>query len=68
VSAVAAQVRSKLERARRAAASISIWSAIALLVGAFSASLAAIEGGQLRDRRWRGVFWTRGYNEAKIEP
>ena len=68
VTAVANQVRSTLDQARRAAASISIWSAIALLVGAFAASLAAIEGGQLRDRRWRGVFWTRGYNEAKIEP
>jgi hypothetical protein len=67
VTAVANQVRSTLDQARRAAASISIWSAIALLVGAFAASLAAIEGGQLRDRRWRGVFWTRGYNEAKIE-
>jgi hypothetical protein len=39
-----------------------------MFVGAFAASLAAIEGGQLCDRRWRGVFWTRAYNEARIEP
>ncbi len=67
VTDVTTQVQSTLDQARRVAASISIWTAIAMLIGAFSASLAAIEGGQLRDRRWRGVFWTRMYNEAKIE-
>jgi hypothetical protein len=67
VSDVMTQARAALDQARKVAASISIWSAIAMLVGAFSASLAAIEGGQLRDRRWRGVFGTRAYTEARIE-
>jgi hypothetical protein len=68
VSEVTTQVQSALDQARRVAASVSIWTAIAMLVGAFAASLAAIEGGQLRDRRWRGVLWARAYNEARIEP
>jgi hypothetical protein len=56
------------DAARKVAASLAIWLTIAMFVGAFAASLAAIEGGQLCDRRWRGVFWTRAYNEARIEP
>jgi len=63
VADVTMQVKAALDQGRRVAASISIWTAIAMLVGAFCAALAAIEGGQLRDRRWRGVFWTRAYNE-----
>ncbi len=68
VSDVLAQSKAEADRGRKAAASISIWLTISMFVGAFAASLAAIEGGQLRDRRWRGVLWTRAYTEAQIEP
>ena len=60
------QAKAARDRARKAAAGLSIWLAIAMLVGAFAASLAALEGGQLRDRRWKGVIGTRTYHEAHI--
>ena len=37
------------EEARKTAAKMSLWLAAAMLLGAFSASLAATEGGMLRD-------------------
>ncbi len=67
VSNVLTHAKAEADQARKVAASTSIWLTIAMLIGAFSASLAAIEGGQLRDRRWRGVFGTRAYTEARIE-
>jgi hypothetical protein len=51
VSDVTAQAKSDLDKARSAAAKLALWLTAALLAGAFAASLAAIEGGQLRDRR-----------------
>jgi hypothetical protein len=51
VSDVIVQAKQDLDKARSAAAKLSLWLTAALLAGAFSASLAAIEGGQLRDRR-----------------
>ncbi len=68
VSEVMTQAKAEADRARKAAASVSIWLTISMFVGAFAAALAAIEGGQLRDRKWRGVLWTRAYTEAQIEP
>ena len=53
------------DQARKAAASLSIWLAISMFVGAFSASLAAIEGGQLRDEKWKGVIGARAYREQR---
>jgi hypothetical protein len=67
VDQVMAQAKAAADKARKAAAALSIWLAISMLAGAFSAALAAIEGGQLRDRRWRGVFGTRAYTEARID-
>jgi len=52
VNDVIAQAKSDLDKARGAAAKLALWLAAAMLVGAFAASLAAIEGGQLRDRRY----------------
>jgi hypothetical protein len=49
VSEVIEQARSAADEARRAAAKLSLWLTAAVLIGAFSASLAPIEGGQLRD-------------------
>jgi hypothetical protein len=49
VSAGIAEARQAMDTARKAAAHISIWSFVALLVGAFSASYAATIGGRQRD-------------------
>lgn len=43
-------VRNAADKARKAAAKASLWIFIALLTGAFSASLAATIGGRQRDR------------------
>jgi hypothetical protein len=51
VSEVLTQAKSDLDKARSAAAKLALWFTAALLAGALSASLAAIEGGQLRDRK-----------------
>jgi len=44
VNQTLAQAKDAADKARRAAAKFSIWIAISLLAGAFSASLAAAEG------------------------
>jgi len=44
------QAKQAADEARRGAAKLSLWLAAAMLLGAFSASLAATEGGKLRDR------------------
>jgi hypothetical protein len=46
------QAKDAADQARRAAAKFSLWVAISLLAGAFAASLAAAEGGKLRNARW----------------
>jgi hypothetical protein len=38
-----------LDNARKAAAKLSLWLTASLLIGAFAASLAATEGGYVRD-------------------
>ncbi len=50
VNDVLAQAKSDLDNARSAAAKLALWFCAALFAGALAASLAAIEGGQLRDR------------------
>ena len=52
VSEVLTQAKSDLDKARSAAAKLALWLTAALLAGALAGSLAAIEGGQLRDRRF----------------
>jgi len=49
VSEVINQAKTDLDNARKAAAKLSLWLTASLLIGAFSASLAATEGGQVRD-------------------
>jgi hypothetical protein len=66
VSEVIEQARSAADAARRAAAKLSLWLAGAMLIGAFSASLAAIEGGQLRDGTWKGVIGTSRYQAQRV--
>jgi hypothetical protein len=52
VNQTIAQAKEAADRARRAAAKFSLWIAVSLLAGAFSGSLAAAEGGKLRNARW----------------
>lgn len=52
VAAVIGQAKETATNARKAAAKLSLWLTVSLLVGAFAASLAAIEGGGLRDDTW----------------
>lgn len=46
------EAKAAADRARKAAAQLSFWLTASLLLGAFAASLAAIEGGLLRDGTW----------------
>ena len=41
--------KTALDKARKAAAKLSLWLTASLLIGAFAASLAATEGGYVRD-------------------
>ena len=52
VDDVVAEAKSDADNARRSAAHLSFWVTAALLFGAFAASLAAAEGGVLRDGTW----------------
>ena len=65
VSDTIAAAKASADQARKAAAALSIWLAISMLVGAFAASLAALEGGQLRDEKWKGVIGARAYREQR---
>jgi hypothetical protein len=52
VNDVVTEAKTALDDARHAAAKLSFWLTAALLFGAFAASLAAAEGGTLRDGTW----------------
>lgn len=52
-SAAIESAKAAMDKARKAAAQLALWLTASLLVGAFSASLAAIEGGGLRDGTWK---------------
>jgi hypothetical protein len=49
---VVTEAKAATDDARRGAAHLSFWLAAAMLFGAFAASLAAAEGGALRDGTW----------------
>jgi hypothetical protein len=53
VNDVLTQIKSDLEKARKAAEHLAIWLTLSLFIGAFSAALAATEGGGLRDGTWK---------------
>ena len=53
VNDVVTQVKSDADAARKATAQLAFWLVASLLIGAFCASLAATEGGALRDGTWR---------------
>lgn len=52
VNEVLTQAKSDLDAARKAAAQLAFWLTASLFIGAFCASLAATEGGGLRDGTW----------------
>jgi hypothetical protein len=58
VNEVVTDAKAAADRARKAAAQLSLWLAASMLLGAFAASLAAVEGGQLRDGTWNGRVLT----------
>jgi hypothetical protein len=47
-----AEAKTAADNARKSAAKLSLWLTAAMLFGAFAASLAAMEGGSLRDGTW----------------
>ena len=53
VSQVIAQAKSAVDTARKAGARFALWLTASLLLGAFSASLAATEGRGVRDGTWK---------------
>ena len=59
VSEVITEAKAAADAARRAARNLAAWLTASLLIGAFSASLAATEGGAIRDGTWK---WLRRSN------
>jgi hypothetical protein len=53
VTTILNQAKADLDSARKAAAQLAFWLTASLVVGAFCASLAATEGGAIRDGTWR---------------
>jgi hypothetical protein len=53
VNDVVTQAKGDLAATRKATAQLAFWLTASLLIGAFCASLAATEGGGLRDGTWR---------------
>jgi hypothetical protein len=52
VSEVVTQAKVTADNARKGAMKLSLWLTASMLIGAFAASLAATEGGRLRDGAW----------------
>jgi len=52
VNEVVTQAKADIDAARKASAQLAFWLTASLLLGAFCASLAATEGGGLRDGTW----------------
>ena len=52
VNAVIIQAKDTADATRRSTAKFMLWLVASMLAGALSASLAAIEGGNLRNREW----------------
>jgi hypothetical protein len=58
VNDVIVEAKTAADDARKGAVKLSFWLTAALLFGAFAASLAAVEGGSLRDGTWNGRVLT----------
>lgn len=59
VDEVVNDAKDAADKARKEAAKLAFFMTAALLFGAFAASLAAVEGGQLRDGAWNGRVITK---------
>jgi hypothetical protein len=57
VNEVVTQAKTELDATRKATAQLAFWLTASLLLGAFCASLAATEGGGLRDGTWGTGTW-----------
>jgi hypothetical protein len=53
VNDVIVEAKAAADSARKGAAKLAFWLTASLLFGAFAATLAAVEGGQLRDGTWQ---------------
>ena len=53
VNDVIVEAKAAADTARKAAAKLAFWLTASLLFGAFASTLAAVEGGQLRDGTWQ---------------
>ena len=60
VNQVITQSKAAADAARKSAATFSLWLVASMLAGALAASLAAIEGGNLRNREWYLTEGARG--------
>ena len=58
VNDVITEAKTAADNTRKGAAKLSFWLTAAMLFGAFAASLAAVEGGSLRDGTWNDRFLT----------
>ncbi len=61
VTEVVNAAKTAADEARKFSAGLAGWLTLAMFVGAFAAAAAAIEGGQLRDGRWKGVIFAKNY-------
>ena len=66
VTEVVNAAKTAVDEARKFSAAMAGWLTLAMFVGAFAASAAAIEGGQLRDGRWRGVIFAKNYRSNPV--
>jgi hypothetical protein len=57
VNDVITQVKADIDKVRKATMHLAIWLTLSLFIGAFSAALAATEGGGLRDGTWGRNAW-----------
>ncbi|HWL92051.1 MAG TPA: hypothetical protein VNT79_00830 [Phycisphaerae bacterium] len=66
VTEVVNAAKTALDETRKFSAVMAGWLTLAMFVGAFAAAAAAIEGGQLRDGRWRGVIFAKNYRSNPV--
>ena len=65
VNDVVTQAKTDLDAARKATAQLAFWLTASLLIGAFCASLAATEGGGLRDGTWSSTSWNSTWGRRR---
>jgi parvulin-like peptidyl-prolyl isomerase len=64
VTEVVNAAKAAADEARKFSAGLAGWLTLAMFVGAFAAAAAAMEGGQLRDGRWKGVIFAKNYRST----